>query len=88
MYSSDGKTWSYSSTPELNPWYSITYGNGLFVTVAYTGVNKTSYSTNAINWNSLPAGDIALFDVAYGNDTFVAVGRSGSNRVITANCIK
>ena len=58
------------------------------MSVGYSGVNRTIYSTDAINWTSVHASDNALFDIAYGNDTFVAVGRSGSNRVITATCVK
>ena len=40
MTSPDGITWTARTAAEANGWYSVTYGNGLFVAVAYTGTNR------------------------------------------------
>ncbi|KSV67285.1 hypothetical protein N182_34195 [Sinorhizobium sp. GL2] len=40
MTSPDGITWTARAAPVANIWYSVTYGNGLFVAVAGTGTNR------------------------------------------------
>jgi len=71
-----------SGTSELAPllgsnWYSVTYGNGVFVAVAYNGT-AAAYSTNGINWSAstLPS-SAGWWSVTYGNGVFVAVGSDG-----------
>jgi hypothetical protein len=40
MTSPDGITWTGIAAPEASTWTSVTYGNGLFVAVAYNGTNR------------------------------------------------
>lgn len=40
MSSKDGITWTTRSPAEPNAWYSVCYGNGLFVAVAASGTNR------------------------------------------------
>jgi len=54
-------------------WYSIAYGNGLFVATT-TGSNTVAYSTDGTTWStsSMPASG-NWENTAYGNGTFVAL---------------
>jgi hypothetical protein len=70
-----------------NNWVDLTYGNGLFVAVAYTGTgNRVMTSPDGVNWTSrTSAADNSWFDIAYGNGLFVAVATTGTgNRVMTS----
>ncbi len=68
--------WTPVSVP-LSSWYSITYGNGLFVAVG-GGINSVMTSSDGINW-IIREGIIGKnwSSVTYGNGLFVAVGFSG-----------
>ena len=72
-----------------NNWYSVCYGNGLFVAVANysTGTgNRVMTSPDGITWTiRTSAADNAWYSVCYGNGLFVAVAGSGTgNRVMTS----
>ncbi len=55
----------------------ITYGNGIFVAVGYSGTILTS--PDGVTWTPKTSGtDYGLQGVAYGNSTFVAVGEFGT----------
>ena len=78
-YSSDGLTWTASTKPN-GRFYSIAYGNGIFVGTAkigkaYMGIYSTD---NGQTWtatsNEMPNG--LYYCVAYGNNKFVALGNS------------
>ena len=59
--------------PATRQWYSVTYGNGKFVAVA-SGTKGASYSTDGINWMSMPLPTSAEWrSVTYGNGEYVAV---------------
>src|SRR5690606_19101913 len=45
-----GETWTARTSAEGNQWYSITYGNGLFVAVAPSGTNRVMTSPDGITW--------------------------------------
>jgi len=60
-------------------WSSITYGNGLFVTV---GTDSIMTSSDGKNWGTPITQTGAWKSVAYGNGTFVAVG---TNIVMTSS---
>ncbi|MBI1834119.1 MAG: hypothetical protein HYR90_04840, partial [Candidatus Andersenbacteria bacterium] len=87
MTSPDGITWTLRVSAANNKWYSVTYGNGLFVAVAASGVgNRVMTSPDGINWTirTTPA-DNDWYSVTYGNGLFVAVSGTGvSNRVMTS----
>jgi hypothetical protein len=79
--------WQIRSSAADNPWISVTYGNGLFVAVAYTGVgNRVMTSPDGITWTiRSSAADNSWYSVTYGNGLFVAVANTGSgNRVMTS----
>ena len=82
-----GITWTTQTTPGTNSWYSVAYGNGLFVAVAYSGVgNRVMTSPDGVIWTSgASAADNNWGSVTYGNGLFVAVAYSGTgNRVMTS----
>jgi hypothetical protein len=85
---STGITWTSRTSAADNFWLGVTYGNGLFVAVAYTGSgDRVMTSPDGITWTSRAAADNnkSWTGVTYGNGTFVAVAISGSdNRVMTS----
>ena len=76
MYSTDnGITWIYATTQLDAIFYSIAFGNGVFVAITLDGAQ--AYSTdNGITWiyatTQLSGGD--WYKVAFGNGVFVMVG--------------
>jgi hypothetical protein len=90
MFSPDGIHWGQSPAP-ANAWTSVTYGNGLFVAVANTGIgSRVMTSPDGFDWTSrTSAADNAWNSVTYGEvggqGLFVAVATNGSgNRVMTS----
>ena len=82
-----GVTWTGQTSAADNGWYSVTFGNGLFVAVANSGTgNRVMTSPDGIVWTSrTSAADNAWFSVAYGNGLFVAVAITGTgNKVMTS----
>jgi len=84
-----GVDWTIVNTSSAadNLWFSVTYGNGLFVAVAGSGTgNRVMTSPDGITWTSrTSAADNAWYSVTYGNGLFVAVAGSGTgNRVMTS----
>jgi hypothetical protein len=81
--SSDGKTWTSINLGSSQNWYSVCYGNGRYVAVAYNS-NVASYSDNGTDWTvcSLPSSRYWT-SVTYGSGTFVAVagGPGGATNV-------
>ena len=83
----DGITWTSRTSAANNSWYAVTYGNGLFVAVSYTGTgNRVMTSPDGITWTSrTSAADNGWASVAYGDGLFVAVSITGTgNRVMTS----
>jgi hypothetical protein len=90
MTSPDGITWTSRTSAADNSWASVTYGNGLFVAVSYSGTgNRVMTSPDGINWTSrTSAADNFWYGVTYGDGLFVAVSSSGTgNRVMTSGVI-
>jgi len=82
--STDGISWTrYNPAFEIQA-KSITYGNGLFVAVAFGGPgNRVMTSPDGINWTQrTPSANNDWQSVAYGNGKFVAVSSNGTNRVM------
>ena len=87
MTSPNGITWTIRSSAADNQWTSITYGNGVFVAVAYSGIgNKVMTSPDGITWTSRTSDYINSWNsVTYGNGVFVAVPQGGiGNKVMTS----
>jgi hypothetical protein len=81
-----GVNWRSRTSAADNQWFSVTYGNGLFVGVAQTGTNRVMTSPDGITWTSrTSAADNQWQSVTYGNGLFVAVANTGTgNRVMTS----
>ena len=82
-----GIVWTSRTSAANNNWRSVTYGNGLFVAVAYSGSgNRVMTSPDGSTWTSrTSAADNNWYGVTYGNGLFVAVATSGTgNRVMTS----
>lgn len=77
--------WTSQSILE-NAWQSITYGNGLFVAIANSGVNnRVIISSDGINWTGVTYPEDNLWTcVTYGNGMFVAVSSTGRNQIMTS----
>ncbi|MTA78115.1 MAG: hypothetical protein F2520_07635, partial [Actinobacteria bacterium] len=48
----DAVTWTARTAAEANSWSSVTYGNGVFVAVAYSGSNRVMTSTDGVTWTA------------------------------------
>jgi hypothetical protein len=84
MTSTDGITWTPRTAPSA-PWNSVAYGNGLWVAVADTGVDRVMTSTDGIAWTPRTAPSASWRSVAYGNGLWVAVSASfDANDVMTS----
>ena len=82
--------WTIRTSPADNNWFSVCYGNGLFVAVAYSGTgNRVMTSPDGITWTiRTSSADNSWYSVCYGNGLFVAVAYSGTgNRVMTSGII-
>ena len=80
----NGENWTARTQASNSSWYSITYGNGLFVAVSLNGTVMTS--PDGITWTSRTAAASNQWTaITYGNGLFVAVGPTGTNnRVMTS----
>lgn len=81
-----GVTWTAHSATVSSLWWSIAYGNGLFVAVSKSGtINGVMTSTDGKSWTSGNCGNTNSWNsVTYGNGKFVAVAVAGTNRVMTS----
>jgi hypothetical protein len=88
MTSPDAITWTRRTGGSSNAWYSVTFGEGNFVSVARTGTSgkRVMTSTDGTTWTlrDTPV-DNLWRSVTYANGLFVAVASSGSgNGVMTS----
>lgn len=74
-----GEDWVSQTTSANNFWQSVTFGNGLFVAVATSGVgNRVMTSPDGVNWTTrTSAADNPWTSVTFGNGLFVAVSSNG-----------
>jgi Secretion system C-terminal sorting domain len=84
-----GTTWTSRAAASANTWYSVTYGNGLFVAIAKgenpATVTNIMTSPDGITWTAYTAPVMYNYcDITYGNGLFVAVSSHGANQVITS----
>jgi hypothetical protein len=80
--SQDGLNWTQHTNLPVNvpsATTSITYGNGLFVSVL-KGNSTVLYSRDGVYWNTTTNGTVSAQwgSVAYGNGTYVAVGQNSA----------
>jgi len=76
---SKGTTWTARSAADDNYWYSVTYGNGLFVAVSADGAMRVMTSPDGITWTARSAASASSwYSVTYGNGLFVAVSTAGA----------
>ena len=73
--STDGINWTSRTPSEAMNFRDISYGNGLFVAVAFSGTNKIMTSPDGITWTSrsISVANARLTGVAYGNGIWVAI---------------
>lgn len=72
----DGINWNVHVIPFAN-WYSITYGNGQYIVVGYSG--KIATSVDGIVWVLLPEFTSQDFvEVSFANGRFVLISHQGS----------
>jgi hypothetical protein len=77
MSSTNGTTWTPRSTGTTSNWKSVTYGNGVFVSVGDAGAAMSS--TNGTTWTPRSTGTTSNWkSVTYGDGAFVAVGENGA----------
>ena len=89
MTSTDGIIWISRNSAADNNWNSVTYGNGLFVAVAASGLDyRVMTSPDGIVWTSRMltlAPNNSWTSITYGNGLFVAVATTGTgDRVMTS----
>lgn len=84
-YTSNGKTWSQSSTGMPITPKKIAYGNNRLVGIANQNT-KAIYSTNGTSWSESSSINSAYWsDIAYGNNRFVAISRANGNGMYSTN---
>jgi len=97
-YSTDGITWIATTKPVSysNEWYSITYGNGKFLSVNQSNINGqqlgfTLISTDGITWTesstNLPSDFVWIGEAAYGDGKFVTVATFSSTAAYSTDGI-
>jgi hypothetical protein len=86
-YSTDGITWTQTTMPSSENWYSVRHGDGKFVTVA-SSTNIAAYSTDGINWTqtTLPASE-SWESVTHGDGKFVTVAYSSDTAAYSTDGI-
>ena len=79
-----GRTWTLQQSAANNDWRNVTYGNGLFVAVAFTGTgNLVMTSPDGITWTAQQSmGNNNWASVTYGYGLFVAVAISGTGNLV------
>jgi len=80
------QVWTKTPFYDSIAWWSVCYGNGVFVAVAGDGANQVMTSTDGIRWTArTPSVANYWRYVCYGNGLFVAVATNGTNtRVMTS----
>ncbi len=82
-----GSTWTARALPSSANWRSVTYGNGVFVAVAY-GSSSAATSPDGITWTARTLPSSANWrSVTYGNGVFVAVAYGSSTAATSTNGI-
>ena len=84
-----GLVWTSRNSTQ-NHWFAVTYGNGLFVAIAFTSnlypdnENQVMTSPDGITWTSRTSAADNWWGVTYGNGLFVAVAGFSYPQVMTS----
>jgi hypothetical protein len=82
-----GAVWTAQTAAEANHWYPVTFGNGVFVALAFNGTHRVMTSPDGVTWTAQTAAEAnGWFSVTIGNGVFVAVAFDGTHQVMTSNC--
>jgi uncharacterized repeat protein (TIGR03803 family) len=84
----NGVTWTGRSASEANAWKSVAYGNGIFVAVSDSGINRVMTSTHGITWTPriLTGVSSGCNSVTYGNGLFVILcGYANVPNILTSS---
>ena len=78
------QTWTARQAANINKWIGVTYGNGLFVAIAWEGRedNRVMTSSDGFTWTSRKAPKASWAKITYGNGMFVAVAADSTNKNI------
>jgi hypothetical protein len=78
------QTWTAQQAANINRWIGVTYGNGLFVAIAWEGRedNRVMTSPDGITWTSRNAPKASWAKITYGNGLFIAVAADPINKNI------
>lgn len=76
--------WTARQGANINKWIGVTYGNGLFVAIAWEGRedNRVMTSSDGFTWTSRKAPKAGWAKITYGNGMFVAVSADSTNKNI------
>ena len=86
MTSPDGTNWTSRTAAAAVAWFSVAYGDGLWVAVANAGDGSAVMtSRDGVEWTLQDSANPPWRSVAYGNGTWVAVAFSGTDRVMTSS---
>ena len=84
----DGSTWNISQTNLSDYFYSIAFGNSIFVAIIGSPIQKyLATSNDGINWviQTTPV-NLNWTSIIYGNEIFVVVANDGTTGdIITSN---
>lgn len=74
-----GTEWTMITAPPTagNLWKQVTYGNGMFVAIGYSGTERLMTSLDGINWTSKTILGLSFQAITFGNGLFVAVATNG-----------
>ena len=78
VYSTDGENWNETFLEEVEDWFKIKNGNGVFV-IAARNSNKIAVSADGEEWTiaTLPV-TAAWTDIAFGNGRFVLIANANN----------
>jgi hypothetical protein len=78
------QTWTSQQAANINWWIGVTYGNGLFVAIAWEGRedNRVMTSPDGITWTSRKVPKASWAKITYGNGLFVAVAADANTKNI------
>jgi len=78
------QTWIAQQAANTNRWIGVTYGNGLFVAIAWEGRedNRVMTSPDGITWTSRKAPKASWAKITYGKGLFVAVAADSTKKNI------
>ena len=83
----DPEKWNSQSFPENNTFQSVTYGNGLFVAVSSTGVNRVMTSTDGETWTPIQVSNNYWYTVEYLNNLFMSFPLGGDKYIKSSDGI-